>query len=1306
MAALVLTTAARALAGAVGFGGFASAALTAAAGLAGGIIDRSIFGAKPADSVGPRLASLQVTSSTEGAPVPRVYGRMRIGASLIWATRLEEETVTTSVSQGKGTRSSASSTTYSYYANIALGLSEGEIAHVGRIWADGSEIDQTQVTFRVYTGNEDQLPDPLIEAKEGAGYAPAYRGIAYVVFERLPLEVYGNRIPQFTFEVWRPLGALEGKVRQLCVIPGATEFGYEPEPVSRVGRTSQGQPIDADTENRHTFVAASDWHASMDMADALLPACDGVTLVAAWFGDDLRAGDCTIRPKVENATKDTDPHAWKVAGLNRAAADTTSLSGGGPAYGGSPNDASVMRAIADLKARGKRVTLLPFLLMDVPSGNALPDPYGGAEQAAYPWRGRITCHPAAGQPSSADKTAAAATQISDFLGTAVASDFTVGAGTVTYTGGDPWRYRNFILHYAHLAAAAGGIDTFLIGSEMVALTRVRDDTGAFPYVDALKDLATEVRAILGSGTAIGYAADWSEYHSHRPADGTGDVLFNMDPLWADAEIDFIGVDNYFPLADWRDTLDHADFANAQTGHDADYLAANIEGGEYFDWYYASTADRAAGTRTPIADSIYGESFVFRQKDLRGWWTNAHHDRSAGIRDASPTVWTPQSKPVRFIELGCAAIDKASNEPNVFNDAKSAESDLPYFSLGVRDDLQQRRHLETVIDYWSDAANNPVSAVYAAPMIDTSNIGLWAWDARPVPAFPRDRALWADAANWDKGHWLSGRLGTLVLPDLLQAVLSEYGIGNILIEGVTGSLDGLAISGPATARSVLEPLCSAFGVDLVQRGDAIVLRGLRQRAPVLETTSDDLADAGPGDAGFAVLRTPDGEIAPVIRLGVQDSDLDDRPATVEVMRSGQSGRAVAGADLPVTLERARAETLARTMLQSAWTERESITLALPPSRLAVEPGDVVTLDTGESTRAWRIGKITDGGARQVEAVRYEANDHLPVTGERRRRSARTASGVLAPVVELLDLPALSETASAPKLHAAAHASPFLPVALYRSQSGGDRTLVATITRRATMGTLLSPLDGGALWRFDEGGVIDVEIFAGALNGASASDALGGANLAAIATPESGWEIIQFRDAELVATRTYRLTGLLRGQGGTEHLIATAKPAGSSFVLLDDALTPVAATLADIGRDFTWRYGPANRDVTESIYAETVFALSGTALLPRSPVYMDAVRDGGSGDIAISWVRRTRVPGERWDEADEPLGEASERYRLTVYAADGETVLRQIETAASAYTYTAADQAADFGSLPASLTVSVAQLSDTIGAGVQTMRTIDV
>ena len=79
--------------------------------------------------------------------------------------------------------------------------------------------------MRLYTGDEAQTADPLIVAKEGE--APAYRGLAYVVFERLPLADFGNRIPQLSFEVLRPIGELEQMVRAVTLIPGATEFGYE-----------------------------------------------------------------------------------------------------------------------------------------------------------------------------------------------------------------------------------------------------------------------------------------------------------------------------------------------------------------------------------------------------------------------------------------------------------------------------------------------------------------------------------------------------------------------------------------------------------------------------------------------------------------------------------------------------------------------------------------------------------------------------------------------------------------------------------------------------------------------------------------------------------------------------------------------------------------------------------------------------------------------------------------------------------------------------------------------------------------------
>ena len=71
------------------------------------------------------------------------------------------------------------------------------------------------------------MPDPFIEAKEGAGQAPAYRGVAYVVFEDLALESFGNRLPQLSFEVIRPSpdpGAMERLVRAVNLIPSPGEF--------------------------------------------------------------------------------------------------------------------------------------------------------------------------------------------------------------------------------------------------------------------------------------------------------------------------------------------------------------------------------------------------------------------------------------------------------------------------------------------------------------------------------------------------------------------------------------------------------------------------------------------------------------------------------------------------------------------------------------------------------------------------------------------------------------------------------------------------------------------------------------------------------------------------------------------------------------------------------------------------------------------------------------------------------------------------------------------------------------------------
>jgi hypothetical protein len=119
---------------------------------------------------------------------------------------------------------------------------ECEITGIGRVWADGKPMDMTGVTWRWYPGNEAQAPDPFISAKMGAANTPAYRGTAYVVFEDLALATFGNRLPQLSFEVFRPLAdpdTAEGLTRAVTLIPASGEFTYATEAVRKtVGATT------------------------------------------------------------------------------------------------------------------------------------------------------------------------------------------------------------------------------------------------------------------------------------------------------------------------------------------------------------------------------------------------------------------------------------------------------------------------------------------------------------------------------------------------------------------------------------------------------------------------------------------------------------------------------------------------------------------------------------------------------------------------------------------------------------------------------------------------------------------------------------------------------------------------------------------------------------------------------------------------------------------------------------------------------------------------------------------------------------
>ncbi|MEQ1697883.1 MAG: glycoside hydrolase/phage tail family protein [Hyphomicrobiaceae bacterium] len=1269
--------------------------------LAGSYIDQALFGASGGSKQvqGPRLSDLHVTASTEGAAIPRVYGRVRSGGQVIWATDFEEETVTQDASgggKGIGGGDGATQTTYRYYANFAVALAEGEIASIGRVWANGQEIDLSQLTYRLYTGAPDQPADTLIQAREGAANTPAFRDTAYIVFERLPLAAYGNHLPQLSFEIYRAIEPFAAQIEGVVVIPGSGEFVYATTPVTLT--TGYGTST---SENVHTRQGSTDWSVSMDQLQSTLPNANAVSLIVSWFGTDLRADHCQIVPGVERRDKLTSPDQWSVAGVDRTTAYVVSQREGRAAYGGTPSDATVISAIRDLIARGKSVTLTPFILMDVPGANTLPNPYGGASQPAYPWRGRITVFPAPGQPSSPDKTAAAATQLAAFIGTATPAEFALSGDTVIYSGSAEWSFRRMVLHQAMLAKAAGGVAAFVIGTELRGLTTVRAASNTYPFVTALVALAADVKTILGPTVKVTYAADWSEYFGHHPADGSNDVTFHLDPLWSSPHIDAIGLDVYWPLSDWRDGHTHRDaIAGTRQIYDLAYLKRNVTSGEGFDWYYASDTDRDAQLRAPITDGL-GKPWTYRYKDIRSWWLNAHYNRTGGIESPTPTAWIPQSKPFWFMEIGCAAADKASNQPNVFVDPKSSETALPYFSRGLRDDLIQRRYLRALIEAFDPSApgyvsgTNPLSTLTGQPMVALDHIHVYAWDARPFPAFPANTELWGDGENWHLGHWLNGRLASAPLSETVAAILDDYGFSQYDVTGLSGTVTGYAIDRIMSAREALSAFELAFFIDTVESSGKLSFRQRGASAPILAVGPDQLVETKPSQALISLTRGQETELPAIAKIRYLAGAGDYRQAVAESRRlTGASGR-VSQADLAIVMDADQASAITDSWLFEAWAARERAAFMLPPSSLALEPGDIVSIEIGPDSRTFRLTEIGEHGTREIQARSIDVEVYGATSAKVRPPRAGDPVTAGQPVLAFLDLPLLRGDENPLTGYIAAFQSPWPGgVAVYSSPEQSGFRLKAIAPTPATMGQTLSDLPAGPTARWDNATQLQVLIGTGTLTSASKIQVLAGANIAAVQTPSGDWEVLQFTTATLTAPNTYVLSGLLRGQAGTDATFGPAIPAASPFVLLNSAVTPLALTSAETRLPLNWRYGPSSRGIGDATFATATHTFQALALRPLSPVHPKAQR-ATNGDLTLTWIRRTRISGDSWELPDVPVSEDSERYEADILS--GATVKRTLVLTSPTLTYTAADQIADFGALQSTLTIRLAQLSSSYGHG---------
>jgi hypothetical protein len=460
--------------------------------------------------------------------------------------------------------------------------------------------------------------------------------------------------------------------------------------------------------------------------------------------------------------------------------------------------------------------------------------------------------------------------------------------------------------------------------------------------------------------------------------------------------------------------------------------------------------------------------------------------------------------------------------------------------------------------------------------------------------------------------------------------------------------------------------------------------------------DHLVESRPEAALVTRVRRQETDLPLAAKITYLSSANDYASAVAEARRSAGASQRVAQAELPLVLDPDQAIRIAESWLFETWAARDTARLTLPPSGLSLEPGDVVSFDSGNGARLYRITEIGDHAARDLSLMSIDPAVYDAPAAPARPAAPAPVVVVGPPSVELLELPVLGGDGDDLVLHVAASQSPWRgPVAIYTSPADAGFELAGLVNRSATLGVTLDPLPGGPPSRFDRANRVRVVMAPGSLASVTSLQLFSGSNAFALAVPGGGFEILQAERAELVAPSTYELSALLRGQAGTEHLIAPEVPAGARVVLIDSSLAEVSFAPDRLGLPLNWRVGPASMAIGSSDYVSRTLALVGTRLRPLAPVHIRGRRDD-AGSLTMSFVRRSRIAGDSWDLVDPPLGETEEVYEIDIL--DGPVVRRTIRTTAPSATYQAADQIADFGSLPVQVSVRVAQLSSAVGRGI--------
>lgn len=569
--------------------------------------------------------------------------------------------------------------------------------------------------------------------------------------------------------------------------------------------------------------------------------------------------------------------------------------------------------------------------------------------------------------------------------------------------------------------------------------------------------------------------------------------------------------------------------------------------------------------------------------------------------------------------------------------------------------------------------------------------------------------------------------------IVQAICGVAGLApeDIDVTGITNSVGGYVITGQTTARDAISPLATAFMFDAAESDYKLkfVARGSSYIATI---PADDLAVVdNQTHAVIVETRTQEIDIPSQISVRFLDPNRDYQVSTQYARRSAvpvstMHSKSIRTEDFPIVATPEEMRRVAEKLIYSQWMGRTTYRIKTSWKYAKYDPTDVMRVAlTDGSYSVTRLVGMTMGADMTIE------NDCIAENGITYQSIATTDGGLgfhelsmlpnATTKLYLMDLPVLRDTDDPGQntaiIHIAAvgYTTPWSGAEVFYSY---DDTLYSDAfsipaAKAAISGYTTTKLgDTDSPYTLDRDNTLTVVMTNGAdqLSSATMTQVCNGLNVAAVINSSGAIEVIQFMTVTQNVDGSLTLSNLFRGRRGTE-VFTGDHAVGDSFVLLTtNDVIPFKVALADVGADRFYKgvSDKSSLEVTKAIKYKT----EGRSLKPYAPTAVTATISGS--DIALGWIRRTRLGGELKDlTGTVPLSESFESYEVDVFNAAGDTVLRTLRVdfgptpvTSPGATYLAADIAADFGTMPSTLTVAVYQISGAVGRGFGRKQTLEV